>query len=90
VKVIWKFPLLKQIVQTVWMPEGAEILYVAQQGEWLCLWALVTQRNPGVKRHIQIVGTGQSPEEEATYIGTVVMRGDQFVWHVFENEGGEE
>ena len=68
------------------MPEGSEILSVADQGGFLCVWARVTAGNSPVERMIEIAGTGNPypPNDGAVrvFLGTVVM--NPFVWHVFE------
>lgn len=81
---IWKYELKLVDRQAVSMPIGATILSVANQRGNLCLWAKVNPRhNHPTNRIIQIVETGNPiPNEEMTFIGTVVI--DPFVWHVFE------
>lgn len=84
---VWKFPLKIADEQTVLMPEGAELLHVAEQNENLMLWARVIptgQRE--VRRMILIRGTGYSIWTQP-YVGTVVTAGGSLVWHVFD--GGE-
>jgi len=82
-RAIWKFALELADYQQVEMPEGAEIISVAVQGELVCLWAIVNPARPAEYRGIQIVGTGNPiPANLQRFIGTVQI--PPFVWHVFE------
>lgn len=83
---VWKFPLAIDDEQTVYMPEDADLLHVAEQAGTLCLWARVIptgQRTVG--RVIVIRGTGH-PIWTQPHVGTV-LASNGFVWHVFD--GGE-
>lgn len=84
--VIWKFELKLTGMQEVRMPEGAELLSVANQNGNLCLWAMVDHRKKRQFRFIEIIGTGNLiPMDmgvDRKFIGTAVF--DTFVWHVFE------
>lgn len=84
---VWKFTLAIEGEQDVVMPEGAELLHVAEQYGKLALWARVIptgQRE--VARTILIRGTGH-PVWTQPHIGTVITAGGELVWHVFD--GGE-
>lgn len=84
---VWKFTLEITDEQEVVMPEGAELLHVADQYGKLALWARVIptgQRD--VARSFLIRGTGH-PIWTQPYVGTVVTAGGSLVWHVFD--GGE-
>lgn len=79
---IYKYPLeLKSDVQAVEMPEGAEILHVADQRGRPSLWALVDPNAPTVLRGFAVFGTGHTCPEDG-YVGTT--HADGFVWHIFE------
>lgn len=83
--VIWKFELVLEDGQGVGMPQGAQLLHVAEQNGVLCLWAIVDPDAPNVIRHITIRGTGHpcGPEcNVVSHIGTVMT--PPFVWHVFD------
>lgn len=84
--VIWKFNLVITDMQEVVMPDGAELLSVANQRGVLCLWAMVDPLKEKRPRYIEIVGTGNPmPVDmgvDRKFIGTAVV--DPFVWHVFE------
>jgi hypothetical protein len=87
---VWKFPLpLSDGPHTVAMPAAAEILYVAAQGQSVCLWAQVTaeaaRSEYRTERRFIIVGTGHPFDPEGhTHVGSCLMMGGQFVWHVYE------
>lgn len=85
-KTIWKFELQINDMQELTMPDGAEILSVANQNDKLCLWAMVNPSNENRRRYIEIIGTGRHIVEgmgiDREFIGTVFI--GPFVWHVFE------
>lgn len=84
-KRIFKYVLDIEDVQTVELPEGAEILSVHNQNELLCLWALCNPDAPKEARTIHIFGTGNPVcDNPGRFIGTVLMWHGQLVWHVFE------
>lgn len=84
-KQVWKFPISIVGRLSVQMPEDAEILSAAMQGETLCLWALVNPKAVAVSRIIHIAGTGHDLEPATRrFIATVHHRG--LVWHVFEKK----
>lgn len=66
------------------MPKDSKILSVHNQNGTICLWAMVSPRLVDETRTIEIIGTGNSFDEdvERTFIGTVLQ--SQFVWHIFE------
>jgi hypothetical protein len=80
---VWKFPLRIEALQGVPMPEGAEILHVAEQTGLLCMWALVDPDAQYAVRTFAITGTGHLAPDKATHVASAVMA-DSFVWHVFE------
>jgi hypothetical protein len=82
-KTAWKFIL--QPKTTVEIPDGAKILHVAQQGDHLCMWALVDPEQPKVKRYFSVYGTGfDMPDDPGEFIGTALMNGGSLVFHIFE------
>jgi hypothetical protein len=69
------------------MPRGARILSCQNQHDNVCLWALVDPDAAKEERHFVVAGTGHPLDDSivvAKYLGTVVVAGGQFVWHVFE------
>ena len=88
-KTIWKYQL-RPDVQTIMMPEGAEVLSVdTDPSGFPCAWALVDDDKP--KTHgtkIVVFGTGHPiPDDELSnsrFLGTFVMRHERLVFHAFE------
>lgn len=83
---IWKKQLLLLEKQLVELPRGAEILFVADQSNIICIWYRCDPSQPLEKRPIGIVGTGHpAPEKiDSRYIGSVLQDGGKYIWHVFE------
>lgn len=88
---IYKYRLEVADRQTIWMPKGAKILTVQDQGEagLLSLWAQVDETIGEVEdRVIAIYGTGNimpvAQEEIGEYIATAQTHNGMLVWHVFE------
>lgn len=83
---IYKFRLEITNFQEVEMPEGAEILSVQNQSNYVTLWALCDGDRAVARRGIWIYGTGHQidPLSELDYIGTVQQFDGTLVWHVFD------
>lgn len=87
---IHKQQLTIKDTQTLILPFNSEILSVAQQKGALCIWY---QFDPEFRKdqgdeevRIYIIGTGHPiPDPIGCFIGTVVMIGNPFVWHVFRD-----
>jgi hypothetical protein len=88
---VWKFPIDPFDTVSVPMPQGAEVLTAAMQGEVLCIWALVNPDARLINHKFAIAGTGHTRHdlEFATYIATVQMLGGAMVFHVFDLEEDE-
>lgn len=91
--VIWKYSIPVQNEAMIGMPEGAKIVHVDVQvagasGTRVCLWAQVDPAKAEMltKRRFYGAATGgQIPNpENKEHIGTVLLNGGAFVWHVFE------
>lgn len=86
-KKIFKYILLIDDLQTLHMPNGAEILDVQMQYGNACLWALCDPTQPHVPRGFAIYGTGlQMPNDPGKYISTFQEEHESglLVWHLFE------
>jgi hypothetical protein len=84
---IWKWTLSKTDLQSLPMPEGAEVLSVQTQGEMPQLWALADEKAPIVLRTFATYGTGHPiPDGDnlSFFVGTYQLRGGELVFHVFE------
>lgn len=82
-RTIWKFTLQPEC--SIEMPSGAEVLSVREQGETICLWALVDPEATVEMRRFVVLGTGHSvPDQPLRFLGTAHLAGGAFVFHVFE------
>lgn len=84
-KTIYKYQLFTKD-QIIHMPKGAKILSAAEQKGYACIWALVDDEAPKVKRMIHVDMTGGNSERrvESVFIGTVLLVGGTFVIHIFD------
>lgn len=87
---IHKFPMLEpkfNVVNTIAMPDGAEVLSVAIQNGHIALWAQVDTTAPYSTRHFLPAFTGNEIDQHhyhfSTFIGTVIAD-NGIVVHVFE------
>lgn len=86
-KRIFKYALAIEDLQTVEMPEGADILSVQNQDRDVCIWALCDPRAPKEARTFRIFGTGHPVcDNPGRFIGTVQILNGALMWHVFETE----
>lgn len=85
-QVVYKYEL-KPSKTILSLPSNAEILAVGCQNDGLFIWAKVRPNNPQENRTFEVYGTGHEiPDVEGKlkFIGTALMLGGMFVWHVFE------
>ena len=83
-KTIWKYALkISDDRQEFTLPVNAAILFVAAQGEELCMWVEVpTDRRAAIKRIFKVHGTGHPIHPADIWRGSAVI--PPFVWHVYE------
>lgn len=84
---IYKYQLKITDQQCLNLPIGAKILYIQNQNENLCLWALIDTEQLKAKTHtILCFGTGHPIPEQISieFIGTVQFSYGSLVFHVFE------
>jgi len=82
---VWKF-VIADPETPVRMPEGSEVLHVAEQRGQVCLWALVDPGARLVDRRFVIAGTGHPlPPHCGRFIGTVLLSGGALVFHFWED-----
>lgn len=82
-KTIYKYPLIVTNLQTLNLPEQAQILSIECQGDKPQMWALVDPYKPTEERTFRIFGTGDELNGfDGTHIAT--FQQPPFVWHVFE------
>ncbi|MFW6090034.1 MAG: DUF7352 domain-containing protein [Gemmatimonadota bacterium] len=87
-RTVWKCVLRVGARHALSLPEGAEVVAVAEQGGTPCMWFDCDPRSATERRDFCVVGTGwtappKAPPTRAEHVGTAVMR-DGHVWHVFE------
>ena len=86
-KTIYKYNLEITDSQSITMPLNSEILSAKNQGNNLCIWALVdTDEDLNVTYEIEIFGTGNPIYDNSTFrefIDTCVMP-NGLVWHLFK------
>jgi len=80
-KTIWKFKLESAIE----MPLGSQILSAREQGDEICIWALVDPLAEKEQREFTVYGTGHDvPDAAMKFLGTAHLYGGNMVFHVFE------
>lgn len=86
-KVIYKYSL-DTFRTTLTLPEGSEVLDVAEQNGGPYMWVLQPTAGPLVNRSFVSVPTGAPFDDEGhTYIGSVHGVGGWMVFHFFEVSG---
>lgn len=84
-KTIWKYKLRIEEFQEIKMPYGAEILTVQIQDGAPHVWAMVDTNEPGDRRHIETVATGDKLSDgPRKYIGTYQLE-TGLVLHAYEH-----
>ena len=72
----------------IFMQKGAVILTTREQGDNIYIWAEVDTDTPIEPRYFEIFGTGHEMHEDIgmnrKYIGTAMMEGGDFIFHVYE------
>jgi len=99
-RTVWKFPLhidplTVQFTQVKHIPEGAQFLHCAAQGNDVALWYEIPDPDAGTVQHgFQIFGTGTGPiGDHLTYVGTATFDDKlsgvtaSLVLHVYETDG---
>lgn len=87
-KIIYKYELKVESIQTVTMQIGAKILSVVEQHGQIVLYALVDRRVKGIEDvGIVILGTGHEVTDETLdgfkFIDTVKLDNGDSIFHVF-------
>ena len=81
---IWKYPIPLQDEFTIQMPDGAQILYVQAQNNMAYMWARVLTEQSVVDRNFRLRGTGHFIDLDCIHIGSFMLYGGDFVFHLFE------
>jgi hypothetical protein len=73
---------------------GGKVLLVADQFSNITVWTEEKTARGGIPprtREVVLVGTGHEiPESHPHHLGSVLMTGGTWVWHVYANFPGEE
>jgi hypothetical protein len=81
---IFKYVLRPTRIQDVQMHPG-KILHVGEQGDNICVWALVDPDAPMETRRIAVVPTGEPcPYLREQHLGTALLHDGRLVFHIFE------
>lgn len=82
-KTIWKYTLEPRC--QLQMPTGAEVLTMREQGEKICLWALVDPSAEKEPRQFYSFGTGHDIDDlPMKYVGSSYLERGALVFHAFE------
>lgn len=83
---VYKYVINPLVDGVVNLPEDAEVLHTAFQGDALCLWAMVDTEAKPIARKFRVFGTGHDIplDEDIVYIGTAFT--GYFVFHIFEQK----
>jgi hypothetical protein len=85
-RTIWKYRVPGQSHFTLALPKGAQVLSAALQHNDPHIWALVDAEAPPEARKFCCLGTGWKIDEtNLKFIGTVLLEGGTFVFHLFED-----
>ena len=83
-KTIYKYPINIGDTFTVEMPEGAEVIHVAEQFDEPFMWAIVDNEKPLKHHHFYVFGTGHRMNDYCLrFVGTLLTAGGSYVWHIF-------
>lgn len=82
-KTIHKY-VLSDAVNSVSTYEGARFLHADNQREQITVWAEVHTLARECMRTLHVVGTGGEVPIGARYVGSALMVGGDFVFHVYE------
>lgn len=86
-RTVWKYPI-SEVENYIKVGEGARVVLIAEQQGKLCVWVEHTVERstiPSREMKLILVGTGQDvPEEAVAHIGSVLVGGGAFVFHLYE------
>lgn len=83
-KRIYKYPVRIDDVQTIDLPQGAQVLSVQVQDGSPYIWACVNPSAVSEPRQFHLYGTGHPIEDLLRFIGTFQLFGGRLVYHLFE------
>ncbi len=85
-KRVYKYPVKIDDIQSIDLPQGAQILSVQVQDGNPYIWACVNPSEESEPRRFRLYGTGHIIECEnlLRFIGTFQLFGGRLVYHLFE------
>jgi len=85
VREVWKYEL-PHIETELEVPLGAQAIHVDAQKNKLCVWMMVDPTEDRMETKVfRVIHTGSRFFlSDVEYIGTVLMKGETYVAHVFE------
>lgn len=87
-KTIWKYKV--DAVSEIQIPAGSKVVNVSGQHGEVCIWAEVSQSASNVElRKFRVIGTGQTIQSDAEYVGTAMLHNGDYVFHVYEITGAK-
>jgi hypothetical protein len=63
--------------------ENATFLHAANQHDQITVWAEVNTLNRECMRTLYIVGTGHKAPDHCDYVGSALMDGGRYVFHIY-------
>jgi hypothetical protein len=82
-RTIWKKQLPNKGQNIVYVPEGYEILHVAEQNDNVCMWYCCEPGNPLVECKVFVIHTADLIPDNGRYIGTAISKSGNLVHHAF-------
>jgi hypothetical protein len=82
---VWKYPLTVRDEQFIEMPQSSRVLHIDTQNGVPCLWALVDDQRPKLRRRVLMYGTGHPiTGPVADHLGSFLLDSGALVFHVFD------
>ena len=85
-KTVYKYPVPFGDTVEVEIPVFAKFLKLDVQHGFQYLWALVDTDEAPARRTFHWRGTGHDCSDVGHYVGTVMVQGGAFVFHLFEGK----
>ena len=84
----FKLDFDKDHLCTTLMPEDSLVLSAREQGDSICVWALVDPASPKKLKEFVVMGTGHEMPEfgdrRIRFVGAANLHGGEMMFHVFE------
>jgi len=86
-RTVWKFPIRMQARQEVLVGDNPRIVHVGEQHDQPCIWVdhdPQPEHTAKVRLAFEIVGTGHRVPSSGKHVGTFMVDGGTFVFHVYD------